>query len=72
MTKTSFVKEQKAKQDKLLKQLAGLLGGVDNLDKWLNLPHPVLDHKTPQSYVDQGKLEVLEYFINAIETGQPS
>jgi uncharacterized protein (DUF2384 family) len=72
MTKTPFVEEQKSKQEKLLKQLSGLLGGEENLNRWLNLPHLVLDNKTPQLYVERGKLEVLEYFIDAIETGQPS
>lgn len=54
------------------KRLAELLGGSENALIWLNSPHPVLDNRTPESYVQEGKLEVLEYFIHAIETGQPS
>jgi uncharacterized protein (DUF2384 family) len=57
-------------KDELIKELAELLGGKERLTVWLNVPHPVLDGRTPQSYLDEGKSEVLEYFIYAIETGQ--
>jgi hypothetical protein len=56
----------------LLGQMCGILGGPENLALWLNTPHPLLDGRTPQSYIDEGHLQVLSYFINAIETGQPS
>lgn len=56
----------------LMERLAELLGGLENALIWLNSPHPVLDNRTPESYVKEGKLEVLEYFIHGIETGQPS
>lgn len=56
----------------LKEQLADLLGGEDNAEIWLNSPHPMLGDRTPQSYVNEGKLEVLEEFIHAIATGQPS
>ena len=53
-------------------ELANLLGGRENLEIWLNTPHPVLG-ATPISYHQIGKLqEILTYFIHAIETGQPS
>ncbi|MBD1922068.1 DUF2384 domain-containing protein [Microcoleus sp. FACHB-831] len=60
------------RREQLIECLGDLLGGSDNVEIWLKSPHPVLGGRTPQSYVDEGKLEVLEYFINAIETGQPS
>lgn len=72
MTKSPFVEEQKAKQEKLLKQLAELLGGSHNTDIWLKSPHQLLEGRTPQSYLDEDNLEVLEYFVHAIATGQPS
>jgi uncharacterized protein (DUF2384 family) len=56
----------------LMERLTELLGGSKNALIWLNSPHPVLDSRTPKSYVQEGKLEILEYFIHAIETGQPS
>ncbi len=55
-----------------MSELAELLGGWENLQIWLNTPHPVLG-ATPQSYHQVGKLQsVLTYFIHAIETGQPT
>jgi hypothetical protein len=53
-------------------RLISLLGGPDNTELWLNSPHPSLDGQTPQSYVDEGKIKTLEYFVCALETGQPS
>jgi hypothetical protein len=62
-----------ANREQLIKRLGELIGGADNVQCWLNSPHPVLGDRTPKSYEDEGKLQaVLEYFINAIETGQPS
>lgn len=66
-----FLKHNRQKPE-LMERLAELLGGSENALIWLNSPHPVLDNRTPKSYVQEGKLEVLEYFIHAIETGQPS
>jgi len=66
-----FLKHNRQKPE-LMERLAELLGGSENALIWLNSPHPVLDNRTPESYVEEGKLEVLEYFIHAIETGQPS
>ena len=66
-----FLKHHRQKPE-LMERLAELLGGSENALIWLNSPHPVLDNRTPESYVEEGKLEVLEYFIHAIETGQPS
>jgi hypothetical protein len=63
---------QQKREPELMERLAELLGGSENALIWLNSPHPVLDNRTPESYVQEGKLEVLEYFIQAIETGQPS
>lgn len=56
----------------LKEKLAYLLGGENNAEIWLNSPHPMLGDRTPQSYVNEGKIEVLEDFIHAIATGQPS
>ena len=61
-----------AEYESLIGQLEQLLGGAEKAEIWLNSPHPALDGRTPQSYLDEGKLEVLEYFIHAIETGQPT
>ena len=62
-----------ADRKQLIKRLGELIGGTDNLQCWLNSPHPIFGGRTPKSYEDEGKLQaVLEYFINAIETGQPS
>jgi len=68
-----FLKQNQQKcEPELMERLAELLGGSENALIWLNSPHPVLNSRTPESYVQEGKLEVLEYFIHAIETGQPS
>ena len=68
-----FLKQNQQKREpQLMERLGELLGGSENALIWLNSPHPVLDNRTPESYVQEGKLEVLEYFIQAIETGQPS
>lgn len=39
---------------------------------WLDLPHPALGGGKPRSYLDAGELQVLEYAIYAIATGQPA
>lgn len=71
-TDSEQIKDQITRGKQLIERLGGLLGGSHNADIWLNSPHPVLEGRTPKSYMDEGKLEVLEYFIHAIETGQPS
>ncbi|MGK7874357.1 MAG: antitoxin Xre/MbcA/ParS toxin-binding domain-containing protein [Xenococcaceae cyanobacterium] len=69
---TELIQDGITRRDQLIEQLAELLGGLQNADIWMNSPHPVLGGRTPQSYVEEGDLEVLKYFIHAIETGQPS
>jgi uncharacterized protein (DUF2384 family) len=55
----------------LIERLAELIGGADNAQRWLDTPHPFLSGRTPQSYIDEGKLEVIDYIVHCIEVGQP-
>lgn len=56
----------------LIEQLRSFLGGsIENVNIWLNSPHPYLENRTPQSFIDEGKIEVVEYLAWAMETGQP-
>ncbi len=59
-------------KEELIARLSQLIGGLDNAKLWLNTPHPLIGGRTPQSYLDEGDLKVLSYFVHAIETGQPS
>lgn len=52
-------------------QLRGLLGGkIEYVKIWLNSPHPDLGGLTPQFFIDEEKLEVVESLAWAIEVGQ--
>lgn len=62
----------KPTKEQLIQRLAELIGGSKNAQIWLNNPHPFLDGRTPQSYLDEGKLQVLDYMVHAIEAGQTS
>lgn len=58
---------------KILSKLKAMFNGSqEKVDEWLNTPHPDLDQKTPQSYLDQGKFSVVNNLIYATEAGIPS
>ena len=38
---------------------------------WLKAPHPDLEGRTPLSYLQEGRAEVVETLIYMLETGQP-
>ncbi|MCL1465019.1 MbcA/ParS/Xre antitoxin family protein [Argonema galeatum] len=58
--------------DKLILRLQDLLdGSIEYVQIWLNAPHPDLAGRTPMSYLKEGKIEVVESLIWAMETGQP-
>ena len=57
----------------LVSRLRELLDGSMELARiWLRSPHPDLGGRTPLSYLLDGKPEVVEAFVHAIETGQPA
>jgi len=66
------LQDETARYEQLIEQLRRFMGGsMDYVDIWLNSPHPYLDNRTPQSFLDEGKPEVVEYLASAMETGQP-
>lgn len=64
--------DEKARYEQLMVQLRGLLGGkIEYVKIWLNSPHPDLGGLTPQFFIDEEKLEVVESLAWGIEVGQP-
>ena len=56
----------------LVQQLRDLLDGdINHVRIWLKAPHPDLGGRTPLSYLEQGRLDVVTGLIHALETGQP-
>ncbi len=60
---TQTENNQEREREELLLEMANILGGPENLDMWLKRPHPLLDGRTPQSYVDEGELRVLHTLL---------
>jgi hypothetical protein len=57
----------------LVNRLRELLdGSIEYVRIWLRAPHPDLGGRPPLSYLLEGKPEVIEALVRAIETGQPS
>lgn len=57
---------------KLLTSLRELLDGDMNLVRvWLKAPHPALGDAKPLDYLAEGKLDLVEGLVHAIESGQP-
>jgi hypothetical protein len=46
-------------------------GSIEYVRIWLRAPHPDLAGRTPVSYLIEGKPEVVEALVAAIEAGQP-
>ena len=46
-------------------------GSIEYVRIWLRAPHPDLAGRTPVSYLVEGKPEVVEALVAAIEAGQP-
>ncbi|MCL1471367.1 hypothetical protein [Argonema antarcticum] len=66
------VQDETARYEQLIDQLCRFMGGsMEYVNLWLNSPRDELDGRTPQSFIDEGKIEVVEYFAWAMETGQP-
>jgi hypothetical protein len=46
-------------------------GSIEYVRIWLRAPHPDLGGRSPLSYLLEGKPEVVEALVRAMETGQP-
>ena len=65
--------------DGVINRLANLIqrlseeldGSKEYVRIWLTSPHPDFGGKSPMFYLQQGKIEVFEALIEAIEMGQP-
>ncbi len=57
--------------DQLLVRLKGLTGSLENSRVWLKTGHPDFAGKAPLEYLLEGKFEVVEDLIEAIEMGLP-
>ena len=56
----------------LVTKLRELLDGDMSLVRvWLKAPHPALGGAKPLEYLEEGRLELVEGLVHAIETGQP-
>jgi biopolymer transport protein ExbD len=65
--------EQEREIQQITNQLNEMFNGSqEKIYDWLNQPHPDLDQKTPQFYLDQGKTSVVNNLIYATEAGIPS
>ncbi len=51
--------------------LTNVLGG-ENVDLWLNLPHAELDSKTPQSIIDEGRVDIVLDMLESALLGIPA
>ena len=57
---------------KLITTLRELLDGDMSLVRvWLKAPHPALGNAKPLDYLAEGRLDLVESLVYAIETGQP-
>ena len=57
---------------KLVTTLRELLDGDMSLVRvWLKAPHPALGNAKPLDYLAEGRLDLVESLVYAIETGQP-
>jgi hypothetical protein len=66
------LQESMAEIVRLTSRLRELLdGSIEYVRIWLRSPHPDLAGRTPLSYLLEGKPEVVEALVAAIETGQP-
>lgn len=64
--------EDLLKLESLIGRLRVQLGGsMDYVHSWLRSPHPVLGGRTAISYLLEGKFEIIEGIVYAIEVGQP-
>ncbi|HEY9853567.1 MAG TPA: hypothetical protein V6D28_29125 [Leptolyngbyaceae cyanobacterium] len=68
ITDSPPVQDEAARYEKLISDLCRQMGGdINYVNLWLNSPHDDLDGRTPQSFIDEGKIEVVEYFPWAME-----
>jgi hypothetical protein len=72
MTQTAFSEQEGQIQQVMTKLKEMFDGSQEKIERWLNTPHPDLDQKTPQSFLDQGKTSVVDNLIYATEAGIPS
>jgi hypothetical protein len=57
---------------KMYQSLLDIFDGSNHYVRiWLKAPHPDLGGQTPLSFLEDGKPEVVESLLRAIETGQP-
>jgi hypothetical protein len=57
---------------RLVTTLRELLDGDMGLVRvWLKAPHPALGGAKPLEYLEDGRLDLIEGLVHAIETGQP-
>lgn len=70
--KSPPIEDRTSKREQLVEQLRRFMGGdMQCVNLWLNSPHPYLDNHTPESLLDEGELDTVEYLAWAMETGQP-
>ncbi|OGN14343.1 MAG: hypothetical protein A3J47_01905 [Candidatus Yanofskybacteria bacterium RIFCSPHIGHO2_02_FULL_43_22] len=43
----------------------------EDVKKWLNFPHPLLENKTPQSLIDEGKADAVLVLLESVRDGNP-
>lgn len=66
--KSPSIQDQTARYEQLMASLYRNMGGdMESVTLWLTSPHPDLDNRTPQSFIDEGKIEVVESLAWAIE-----
>lgn len=58
---------------KLLKinRLANHYFRGNDIQKWLNSPHPMLDNRTPQSLMNDGKADAVLQLLESVRDGLP-
>lgn len=58
---------------KLLKinRLANHYFRGDDIQKWLNSSHPMLDNRTPQSLMNEGKADAVLMLLESVRDGTP-
>ncbi len=66
------LKENQKRLDRVVTELRELLdGSMDYVQIWLRSPNPQLGGRTALSYLLEGKIEVVEELVHAMNTGQP-
>ncbi|MGK7911265.1 MAG: hypothetical protein AB4050_07260 [Synechococcus sp.] len=68
--KQALARDTTGELETLLARLVVLMGEAESR-AWLVTPNVHLDDETPWSFIAKGDLNVLGFFVEAIESGQP-